>query len=221
MFGRETLKFPSVDRLHCIALLPKAALKPAVCCCRAKRMWRRSRKSDSSRAFFVVVVNQNCVFERDSNIPFSGSTPLHCSAFDGHLDVCRLLVASQVDVAARSRCCIPLRARHFPPLPALPVTFPSLPALQRRQIRSQMRRREQEGRRRRISPQRQRTRMTGASALLLCRSHVTRHASRVTRHTSHVTRHTSHDTRHTSHDTRHKMMCFSWDTPSEPPRETG
>ena len=37
------------------------------------------------------------------------ATPLHRSAVNGHLDICRLLVASNADVAARDRCRSPLR----------------------------------------------------------------------------------------------------------------
>ena len=39
-------------------------------------------------------------------------TPLHRSAIAGRLEVCRLLVASKADIAARNRCRSPLRACH-------------------------------------------------------------------------------------------------------------
>jgi hypothetical protein len=47
-------------------------------------------------------------------------TPLHRSAAHGELEVCRLLVASKADIAARNRCRSPLRARHglFTPVAA-------------------------------------------------------------------------------------------------------
>jgi hypothetical protein len=38
---------------------------------------------------------------------FSQATPLHRSAAHGHLEVCRLLVESKADVAARNRCFSP------------------------------------------------------------------------------------------------------------------
>jgi len=41
-----------------------------------------------------------------------GDTPLHRSATQGELEVCRLLVASKADIAARNRCRSPLRACH-------------------------------------------------------------------------------------------------------------
>jgi hypothetical protein len=34
----------------------------------------------------------------------SGDTPLMCSAFYGHLEICKLLVSSKADLAARDRC---------------------------------------------------------------------------------------------------------------------
>ena len=39
-------------------------------------------------------------------------TPLHESAGFGELEVCRLLVASKADIAAKNRCRSPLRACH-------------------------------------------------------------------------------------------------------------
>ncbi len=45
---------------------------------------------------------------------FSDNTPLMYSAIFGHLETCRLLVASKADVAARSRCRSPWRARNLP-----------------------------------------------------------------------------------------------------------
>jgi hypothetical protein len=53
--------------------------------------------------FFMLIIL--LVFRNDR-------TPLHGSAANGRLEVCRLLVASKADVAARNRCRSPLRARH-------------------------------------------------------------------------------------------------------------
>ncbi len=41
-----------------------------------------------------------------------GDTPLHRSADNGSLEVCRLLVASKADIAAKNRCRSPSRACH-------------------------------------------------------------------------------------------------------------
>jgi hypothetical protein len=43
---------------------------------------------------------------------FSQYTPLHDSACRGHLEVCRLLVESKADVAARDRCFSPPPPSH-------------------------------------------------------------------------------------------------------------
>ena len=43
---------------------------------------------------------------------FSQITPLHGSAREGHLEVCRFLAESKADIAARDRCRSPLRACH-------------------------------------------------------------------------------------------------------------
>jgi hypothetical protein len=47
----------------------------------------------------AVVVNRVCA--RDFFVLFSGCTPLHCSADNGHIGVCRLLLQSNADVQAR------------------------------------------------------------------------------------------------------------------------
>jgi ankyrin repeat protein len=44
---------------------------------------------------------------------FSQCTPLHGSAGEGHLDVCRFLVESNADVAARTRCFSPPPSHHL------------------------------------------------------------------------------------------------------------
>ena len=44
---------------------------------------------------------------------FNESTPLHWSAFYGHLEVCRLLVESKADVTARERCFSPPPSHHL------------------------------------------------------------------------------------------------------------
>jgi hypothetical protein len=43
---------------------------------------------------------------------FSQCTPLQLSAYNGRLEVCRLLVESKADVAARSRCFSPPPSHH-------------------------------------------------------------------------------------------------------------
>ena len=44
---------------------------------------------------------------------FSESSPLHYSAYHGHLEVTRLLVESKADVAARDRCFSPPPSHHL------------------------------------------------------------------------------------------------------------
>ena len=44
---------------------------------------------------------------------FSDETPLHISAQEGRLEMCRLLVESKADVAARDRCFSPLFSHHL------------------------------------------------------------------------------------------------------------
>jgi hypothetical protein len=44
------------------------------------------------------------------------------SAANGHLETCRVLVASKADVAARSRCRSPWRARNLPLTPCVAAT---------------------------------------------------------------------------------------------------
>ena len=46
-------------------------------------------------------------------LSFSQSTPLHLSARSGHVEVCRLLVESKADVAARERCFSPPPSHHL------------------------------------------------------------------------------------------------------------
>ena len=46
-------------------------------------------------------------------LSFSQSTPLHLSARSGHVEVCRLLVESKADVAARERCFSPFPSHHL------------------------------------------------------------------------------------------------------------
>ncbi len=46
-------------------------------------------------------------------LSFSLCTPLHESAFNGHLEACRLLVESKADVAARDRCFSPPPSHHL------------------------------------------------------------------------------------------------------------
>ena len=42
-----------------------------------------------------------------------GQTALHCAAFYGNLDLCRLLVEARADLSLRDRCCSRLRARSL------------------------------------------------------------------------------------------------------------
>ncbi len=44
---------------------------------------------------------------------FSDYTPLHESAAKGHLEICRLLVESKADVAARNRCSSPSPSHYL------------------------------------------------------------------------------------------------------------
>ncbi len=44
----------------------------------------------------------------------SQDTPLHYSAWMGHVEICRVLVASKGDVAAQQRCRSPWCARNLP-----------------------------------------------------------------------------------------------------------
>jgi hypothetical protein len=44
---------------------------------------------------------------------FSQFTPLHDSAIEGSLEICRLLVESKADVAARNRCFSPPLSHHL------------------------------------------------------------------------------------------------------------
>ncbi len=44
----------------------------------------------------------------------SGRQPLHYSACDGNLEICRLLVDSRADIQAKIRCCSPRRFRRLP-----------------------------------------------------------------------------------------------------------
>ncbi len=46
-------------------------------------------------------------------LSFSQGTPLHDSAYHGHLEVTRLLVESKADVAARNRCFSPPPSHHL------------------------------------------------------------------------------------------------------------
>ena len=48
------------------------------------------------------------------SLSFSQETPLIFSAANGHLEVTRLLVESQADVAARDRCFSPPPSHHLP-----------------------------------------------------------------------------------------------------------
>ncbi len=44
---------------------------------------------------------------------FSQATPLHCSAMEGRLETCRLLVESKADVAATDGCFSPPPSHHL------------------------------------------------------------------------------------------------------------
>jgi hypothetical protein len=89
-----------------------ANLKSAACCCTAARMSTRETSDCASLLYFhetklcFLMLILFVVFR------YCDETPLHCSAYEGKLEVCRLLVESKAYVAARSRCRSPSRARH-------------------------------------------------------------------------------------------------------------
>ncbi len=59
------------------------------------------------------------------SLSFSQRTPLHWSAEESHLEVCRLLVESKADVAARTRCFNPPPSHHL----SLSICFAALAEL--------------------------------------------------------------------------------------------
>ena len=50
----------------------------------------------------VIVMNRKSFCARDSYIHFSDVTPLHVSASQGHLEICRLLLQFNADLQAKS-----------------------------------------------------------------------------------------------------------------------
>jgi ankyrin repeat protein len=44
---------------------------------------------------------------------YDGYTALHCAAYYGNLDLCRLLVEARADLSLRNRCCSRLHARSL------------------------------------------------------------------------------------------------------------
>jgi ankyrin repeat protein len=76
-----------------------AALKHAACCCSATRTQRRGTKSTSLPLLSHLILI-NCF------VSLSQDTPLHVSARQGRLQICRLLLASNANVAATNRYAI-------------------------------------------------------------------------------------------------------------------
>ena len=107
-----------------------AILKFAVFCCSAMLMCRRRTASIFRRPFYYYC---NCFYEvKLFSLKlilllffFSRNTPLHFAAPCGHLDVCRLLVESKADVAAKNVAHPPVYGliRCFSPPPSHHVSL--------------------------------------------------------------------------------------------------
>ena len=93
--------FSSVNTLHCIYLLPLATLKFAVFCCSATLMWRQRKACIAPPYFYCFYEAKLCLRKLILLLFFSQQTPLHRSAFCGHLEVCRLLLQCNADVDAK------------------------------------------------------------------------------------------------------------------------
>ncbi len=69
---------------------------------------RLKRLNVQTLTFFYFFVPKHCVVVcrtfQFSRCCFSRSTPLHQSAYNGHLETCKVLVSSKADLAARNRC---------------------------------------------------------------------------------------------------------------------
>ena len=107
--------FSSVYKLHCIALLAMATLKFVVFCFSVTLIWRQRtwgncRRPDHYCCFYEANL---CLRKFILLLSFSLCTPLHLTAFNGHLEICRLLVKSKADVAAKDRCFSPPFSRHL------------------------------------------------------------------------------------------------------------
>ncbi len=94
--------FYSVKALHCICLLKKATLKPAVCCCSAKQICRRRTAGNCTPLIIIIVLYEAklCSHKLILLLFFRKNTPLHWSAYDGHLETCRLLLQCNADIEA-------------------------------------------------------------------------------------------------------------------------
>ena len=91
-----------------------ATLKLPVFCCSATLMWTRRTTRN------CPPLHYHCFYEAKLFLrklilllSFSQCTPLHLSAIGGELAVCRLLVESKADVAARDRCFNPPPSHHL------------------------------------------------------------------------------------------------------------
>ena len=86
-----------------------ATLKSAVFCSSAMLIWRRTTPTDSNCPHAPCFCLRKFIL-----LPFfSQFTSLHRSAFNGHIEVCRLLVESKADVAARTKCFSPPPSHHL------------------------------------------------------------------------------------------------------------
>jgi hypothetical protein len=101
--------------LHCVGLHGMATLKFAVFCCSATLMWRRRTASNFYRTYYNYQCYEAtlCLRKLMSLLSFSQRTPLHWSAIESRLELCRLLVESKADVAARDRCFSPPSSHHL------------------------------------------------------------------------------------------------------------
>ncbi len=83
-----------------------ATLKFAVFCCSATLMWRRRTASNCRRFYYYYCFYESklCLRKLILFLFFRQQTPLHWSSINGRLEVCRLLVESKADVAARDQC---------------------------------------------------------------------------------------------------------------------
>ena len=97
-----------------MCLLAKAILKLPVFCCSATLMWRRRTSSNCPPLHYYCFYEAK-LFLRKLILLFFFSewTPLHASAHQGHLEVARLLVDSNADVAAWNMCFSPPPSHHL------------------------------------------------------------------------------------------------------------
>ncbi len=103
-----------MDISHCICLLGKVILKPAVSWLKREQTSERRITSLPPLIVMIIFTQQNSVSRFNSFLCPSGWQPLHYSACFGRLETCRLLVESRADVQAKKRCCSPRRFRRLP-----------------------------------------------------------------------------------------------------------